>query len=74
WFYGGGGGLRAMYENFKNEHIVAGLFCAICALVLIELSCNVIMFRKVYLHFKTHEDWTLFPRRKNKSRNEQARV
>ncbi|CAG8650875.1 14085_t:CDS:2 [Funneliformis mosseae] len=75
WFYGGGGGVIAMSDNFKNERIVAGVFCAICvALVLIQVTLHIILFRKVYAHFKTHDDWTLLPGQKNKSSKEQARV
>ncbi|CAI2181771.1 4784_t:CDS:2 [Funneliformis geosporum] len=75
WFYGGGGGLIAMTDNFKNDRIVAGVFCAICvALILTQVTLHIILFRKVYVHFKTHDDWTLLPGQKNKSRKEQARV
>ncbi|RIA95387.1 scamp family-domain-containing protein [Glomus cerebriforme] len=69
FLYGGGGGLIAMINNFKHDplnvsHIVAGVFSAICVFLVLSLTMfHVKLFRRVYKHFKIHDDWSLFPKR-----------
>ncbi|CAG8650667.1 5075_t:CDS:2 [Rhizophagus irregularis] len=65
FLYGGGGGLKAMINNFQHDppFLVAGVFSAICVFLVLSLTMfHFILFRKVYKHFKSaHDDWTIIP-------------
>ncbi|CAI2177064.1 13978_t:CDS:2 [Funneliformis geosporum] len=75
WCYGGWLYAGEIYDNFKNDRIIAGTLSAVCvASVLIEIIGLVIISTKVNKYFKTHDDWTLMPSLRKKSRKEQARV
>ncbi|CAB4376617.1 unnamed protein product [Rhizophagus irregularis] len=65
FLYGGGGGLKAMINNFQHDppFLVAGVFSAICVFLVLSLTMfHFILFRKVYKYFKSaHDDWTIIP-------------